>query len=36
MEKASTHVGLDVHKDEIVVSRLPGGGSEAVEQPARS
>lgn len=31
MEKASTYVGLDVHKDEIVVSMLVGGGSEALE-----
>ena len=30
MEKASTYVGLDVHKDEIVVSMLIGGGSEAL------
>ena len=34
MEKASTYVGLDVHKDEIVVSMLIGGGSEAIEWKA--
>lgn len=34
MEKANTYVGLDVHKDEIVVSMLIGEGSQAIEWKA--
>ena len=35
MKQVSTYVGLDVHKDEIVVSMLVGGGAEPVEWKAR-